>query len=291
VCLAAFWSTAVQVAAQGAAAGEGAAGAATSDGSQARARAHFATAMEHYRARRYREAIHEFRLSIAELPSADVWFNIGRAHEQLGQYALAIEHYRLYLRDRVDAPDAAEVEQTIAKLESQRRTSHALDSEAGRDGSLAIEASEPGTLLLLDGEKLGMSPMERVLRISSGRHRLEASRPGHMPFRADVEVQPGALSMAYVQLRPVAQRAPPPERFWSWIAAGASACALLTSGALGLIALDRRDAGRWQDARRSAIASDVALGAGLGLAIGAALLYFVEDRADESPPEGARATD
>jgi hypothetical protein len=278
---------AAHVAAQGAATSEGAPAAATGERSQARARAHFATAMEHYRALRYREAIHEFRLSIAELPSADVWFNIGRAHEQLGEYALAIEHYRLYLRDRVDAPDAAEVEQSIARLESHRRASHALDRQAGSGGSLAIEASEPGTLLLLDGEKLGISPMERVLRVSSGRHRLEASRAGHMPFRADVEVQPGALSMAYVQLRPLAQRAPPAERLWTWIAAGASACALLTSGALGLIALDRRDAGEWQDARRSAVASDVALGAGLGLAIGAALLYFVEARADESLPAGA----
>ena len=97
--------------------------------------------------------------------------------------------------------------------------------------------------------------------------------------------------MAYVQLRPHAQRPPPAGRLWTWIAAGASACALLTSGALGLVALDRRDDGAWEDARRAAVGSDVALGAGLGLAIGAALLYFIEAGADESIPVAARASD
>jgi hypothetical protein len=258
---------------------------------QVSARAHFAAAMEHYAARRYREAIHEFRLSIAALPSADVWFNIGRAHERLGESALAVEHYRLYLRDRVDAPDAAEVQQRIAELERHSREGRRPDAQAAGapTGALAIEASEPDALVLLDGDKLGRSPLQRVVRVAAGRHRLEVSRPDYIPFRAEIEVQPGSLSAAYVELRPLAgPRAAQTARLWTWIAAGLSAGALLTSGALGVAALDRRDAGEWRDARRLAVASDVALGTGFGLAIGAAVLYFVEAAQDESPPIRAR---
>ena len=76
--------------------------------------------MEHYRARRYREALRELELSVAEVPSAEVWFDIGRAHEQLGEYALAIDSYRRYLRDRVDAPDAQRSEEHTSELQSQR---------------------------------------------------------------------------------------------------------------------------------------------------------------------------
>ncbi len=246
--------------------------------------------MEHYAARRYREAIHEFRLSIAALPSADVWFNIGRAHEQLGESAQAIEHYRLYLRDRVDAPDAEEVQQRIGDLERRALHDRPVHLRAREDtpGALAIEASERGALVLLDGRSLGRSPIQRVLRVEPGRHRLEATRPDHIAFRADIEVQPGSLSAAYVQLRPLAgARQAETERLWTWIAAAASAGALLASGGLGLAALDRRDAGDLRDARRLAVASDALLGTGFGLAIGAALLYFVEGAPDESWPAPA----
>ena len=247
--------------------------------------------MQHYAARRYREAIHEFRLSIAALPSADVWFNIGRAHEQLGESALAVEHYRLYLRDRVDAPDAAEVQQRIAELERRADQQRPASSRARQEaaGALAVEVSERGASVLLDGRSLGRSPMQRVLRVEPGRHRLEATRPDHIAFRAEVEVQPGSLSAAYVQLRPLAgPRQTETERAWTWIVAAASAGALLASGGLGLAALDRRDAGDLRDARRLAVASDALLGTGFGLAIGAALLYFVEGAPDESWPAPAR---
>ena len=29
-----------------------------------------------------------------EVPNAELWFDIGRAHEQLGEYGLAIENYQ-----------------------------------------------------------------------------------------------------------------------------------------------------------------------------------------------------
>jgi hypothetical protein len=251
---------------------------------QASGRARFAAAMAHYGARRYREAIHEFQLSIAELPSADVWFNIARAHEQLGEYALAVEHYRLYLRDRVEAPDAAEVQQRIAELEQRaRRAWQARTGSAPASGALAIDGAEPDSIVLLDGQQLEAPALQGVLHVDAGRHRLEVSRRGHVPLRAEVEVQPGALSVAYVQLQPLTRvRADEPARLWTWVAAGVSAAALLASGALHVAALDRRDAGSDRSAHQLGVASDVALAAGLGLAVGAVLLYFTEGPLDES---------
>src|SRR5690606_9604956 len=47
-----------------------------------RAREHFMAGVEHFSAHRYREAIRAFSLAAQLVPSADLWFNIARAHEE-----------------------------------------------------------------------------------------------------------------------------------------------------------------------------------------------------------------
>jgi tetratricopeptide (TPR) repeat protein len=239
------------------------------------ARQHFDAAMAHYRALRYREAIHEFELSIAKVPSADVWFNIGRAHEQLGEFRLAVESYRRYLRERADAPDARELRAHIDELTERGEPSPDSPRRRAEHGSLAIDADHAGALVMLDGKRLDVAPIDKILEVSPGLHRLEVTREGYVPFRSTIEVQPGALSAAYVDLRPLTQ---PPRAegssLWTWLAVGASAAALITGTAFGVAALDSRDQGDLQAANDLAHASDIALGSALTLAVGAAILHF-----------------
>jgi tetratricopeptide (TPR) repeat protein len=234
--------------------------------------------LEHYRALRFREAIHEFELSVAEMPSAEIWFDIARAHEQLAEYDLAIENYRRYLRDRVDAPDAQDVAHRIELLSSRLEAAGAAQQQRPRvPAALAIDATQSGALVLLDGRQLGIGPFDRIVEVAPGRHRLDVTRTGYMPFRAEVEVQAGALSAAYVEMHPLTQPHPTSApRFWTWCALGASATALLSSGALGFEALQRRNDGDSGSARRWARASDAALGGALVLAVTATILYFAE---------------
>lgn len=254
----------------------------------AAARAHFERGMEHYRGHRYREAIHEFRLSVARVPNADLWFNMARAYEQLGEAAQAVEHYRLYLRDRVDAPDAEEVQRRIAGLYA--RSSPAGGASGPDTGSLALTAPDRGLLVLLDGRDAGQTPIERVIALPPGRHRVEASKEGWIPFRADIEIYPGAVSTAFVDLQPRARPAARPEaRPWTWITALGSAGALIAGGILSLEALDRREAGDPATADDLELASGVTLGGGLVLALSATLLYFAEGDGDERAPRAHAA--
>jgi tetratricopeptide (TPR) repeat protein len=257
----------------------------------ASARQHFDAAMAHYRARSYREAIHEFELSNARVPSADVWFNIGRAHEQLGELRLAVESYRRYLRERTDAPDARELRAHIDELTRRGEVSPDSPQRRAEHGSLAIDADQAGALVMLDGKRLDIAPIDKILQVSPGLHRLEVSREGYIPFRAAIDVQPGALSAAYVDLRPLTQ--PPPAKgtsLWTWLAVGASGAALITGTALGAVALDRRDDGDLDAANDLARASDIALGSALALAVGAAILHFSSgDHVADTPPRHAES--
>ena len=231
--------------------------------------------MAHYRARRYREAIHEFELSNARVSSADVWFNIGRAHEQLGEFRLAVESYQHYLRERADAPDGRELRAHIDELTARGEASPDSPQRRAKHGSLAIDADQAGALVMLDGRRLDVAPIDKILEVSPGMHRLEVSREGYVPFRATIDVQPGALSAAYVDLRPLTR--PPAAKstsLWTWLAVGASAAALVTGTALGVAAVDRRDHGDPEAANNLARASDIALGSALTLAVGAAILHF-----------------
>jgi tetratricopeptide (TPR) repeat protein len=256
---------------------------------QASARAHFEAAMQHYRARRYREAIHEFEQSASRVPNAEVWFDIGRAHEQLGEYDLAIASYQRYLRDQVDAPDADELTAHIQALAARSSAAPAggPTRAAPRRGSLAVDAGKPGAIVLVDGRSLGAAPIDRILDVEPGPHRIEASRAGYVPFRAAVDVQEGGLSAAYVDMQPLSR---PREsggsaRAWTWIAAGASAAAIATAAGCGLASVAAREDGAPRSARDWSTASGVALGSALTFAIAATVLYFVE-----GPSESARAS-
>lgn len=239
------------------------------------ARGHFDAAMTHYRAHRYREAIHEFELSIAKIPNADVWFNIGRAHEQLGEHRLAVESYRRYLRDRGDAPDASELAAHIDALSQRAEASAGREPRRAELGSLAIDAAQPGAVVQLDGQRLGLAPIDRILEIAPGAHRLEASMAGFVPFRARIEVQPGALSAAYVDLRPLTVREDRGRQpLWTWLTAGASVAGLVASGTFGVLATtahNHRDVAAEADWAR---ASDWALGGALVFGVTAAIVHL-----------------
>lgn len=59
--------------------------------------AHLTTALEHYEARRYLEAVAEFRAAFAQQPEPDLQYNIARSLERGLQTEAAIEAYGVFL--------------------------------------------------------------------------------------------------------------------------------------------------------------------------------------------------
>lgn len=83
----------------------------------AEAKALFERGASAYRAGEYERAIALFRQADRLAPRAALSFNMARAHERLGQRALAAAVYREYLRREPDADNASWVRQRIEELE------------------------------------------------------------------------------------------------------------------------------------------------------------------------------
>lgn len=241
------------------------------------AREHFLRGVEHFEAHRYREAIRRFRLAAALVPSADLWFNIARAHEQLGEYAEAAHFYRLYLRDRVDPPDAEEVRKRIESLDERAAVERKRGARS-QTGLLQVHAEQEGAGVEVADRILGTSPLSERVPLPSGRYRVHAKKEGYIPFQSEVEVEPGQRTAAYVGMEPETRfRSVRGDHLWTWVTGGAAAAALITSAVLGGVAVAQPD-GALDDTRRWARYSDIALGTGLVLGVGTAVLYFLEGR-------------
>ena len=243
------------------------------------ARERFRSGLEAFQARRFRVAIQEFELAAQLVPSADLWFNIARAHEELGHHGDAAAHYRLYLRDRVDPPDAERIEAHIMALDERAEAARRAAQERPVTGTLRLRANRDGAAFAMDGRPIGETPVDMPLTVAEGRHEVELMHPGQLPFRAAPTVAAGTNCAVYADLAPSTEyEAKAGSRWMTWIAAGLATVALGASVVFGVQAAGMADddpAG----ARDRAAISDYSLGAALLGGLAAVALYHWEGRA------------
>ena len=262
-----------------------------------RAREHFVAGMEHFGAHRYRPAIHEFELAAELVPSADLWFNIARSHEELGELEPAIENYRKYLRDRVDPPDRAQVERRIESLQAQAEAARQAQNRRPTTGTLRVTANVVGVDVLLDGHNIGTTPLATPVTLEPGRHQLTLEAEGYVPFRSEVNVEAGVVTAAYADLVPATRyRAIRGKRIATWIVGGLAVAGVGTAIGLWAKARGLASEGSFEEARDWGRYSDFAWAGAAALAVTAAILYFVEGRAvgteriEGEPPAAAEAS-
>lgn len=266
------------------------------DANVARARQHFLLGMQFFEVRAYRDAIREFELATSLAPSADIWFNIGRAREELGEDEQAKAAFERYLRDRVDAPDAEAVRARIKMIQQRIATGQrGGPAPASGTGSLRIHLpshTESGALVTLDGKMLREPLRLQPVILPAGLHRLEVTQSGYVPFRAEVSIEPGMLTATHPRLDPLteAPSARTHARTWTWVMLGVTGASAIATGILGGVAASRLADDDVSEARSWARRSDAALAGTAVCALAAAILYFVEaPPRTESPAAAASA--
>lgn len=243
----------------------------------------FEEGIAHFRERRYQQAIRAFQLAAERVPSADLSYNIARAHEELGEYPNAIEYFERYLRDRVDPPDRARVEGRIARLRELAEAQRQEGLDEPTEGRLRLSANVAGAEAFVGGESLGTAPFETPRSLAAGRHELEVRSPGYLPFRAELSVEAGVTTGVFADLQPATHyRAVRGDRIWTWVVGGLGLAGGAAAAGVGIYATTQFDPASEQsrsDTRDLTRISDVALGAGVVLLATAVALYFVEGRA------------
>ena len=115
------------------------------------------------------------------------------------------------------------------------RMRRSLDRMAGKPGVLALASAPQGATVFVDGEEVGVTPLDHTL--DPGTHELRLEHPGHEPLTRTVDVVGGTREVASFRLAPKPTAPPtPPEgpgrdRARPLVGAGAG---LLALGAIGL---------------------------------------------------------
>lgn len=251
------------------------------------AREHFQKGHAAFQKRDYRVAIQEFELAAQQVPSADLWYNIARAHEELSEHEKAVENYRRYLRDRVDPPDREQVEARIRALEELAEQERRQGRARPTTGTLRVKSDIEGASLSVDEARVGRTPIEAPLTVGVGGHAINAEQGGRIPFRARPTVEAGMTSGVHIrmdeQTKTAGQAAGRP---FTWVTGGVAVAALGLSIGLAVHATSLNSNGDFAGARRWASYSDYALGGALVLGLGAVMLYFLEGRRDPTAEGG-----
>lgn len=273
-----------------------------------RARAAYEAGVDHFKAKRYAEAIGEFTRAQRMDPSPILLFNIARAFEdwaresgEWDKYADALEYYRLYLEAAPNAPDAKAVADGLPALERL-----AAQAKQGREIELAVTSAPEGAAVKVDGRAVGETPLK--VKLAPGKHFVTVERPGFARHSAEVALEDEPVRHA-VTLVPVAA-APPPataeasSNTAAWVVLGVGGALLLGSAITGGLALgkstelDDIDDGNaratrseydalQEDGRTLAYLTDgLLLGGVAGVVTGSVMLLSGDDDAPAASPDG-----
>jgi hypothetical protein len=223
-----------------------------------------------------------------------ILFNIGKAHERMFRYDLALEYYERYLVEGgPEATDRATVQATIATLQ-------------GLLATLDIQTNVASAEVWVNDRMVGTAPGS--VRIPGGRHVVELRAAGYAPERQEVQVPAqNVLAMTFT-LTALADeyRGLPPVIFWS--TAGVAAASLIVGSVVGILALGQRGSvdsqledmvGRLEgdrlEEKRSQIqtlslVADLFFGGAALFGVGALVLAFLTDWGGEGEAEAAPAT-
>lgn len=210
-----------------------------------------------------------------------ILFNIGRAHERMRRYDLAMRYFQRYLDETgFDAEDRGAVEATLRTLR-------------GFLGELVVETNVPAAIWV-DGRHVGDAPGR--IWIPGGRHTVDVRAEGHTDAREEVQLAPQTEAHLDLQLEALAQsyEGVRPVFFRSFVAAAAAFA--VAGAAMGGRALRLRSTYRDQladpveglrvgrvhedEIQRFAVLTDVFLAAAAATGITALVLGFMTDWSD-----------
>lgn len=168
-------------------------------------------------------------------------------------------------------------------------------------GRLSIVSTPSRAEVYLDGERAGRTPLS-ALELPSGPHSVTLVLAGHAPYVGRVTVEPERTASVQASLAPSAVAPVARRRIWTWVALASAVTSLGVGVGLGVasnadfqsyqdrcgsstlgICGELRDSVRGKD-----LAANTLFGVAGALAIGSAILYYLEGRAPDRSRDTTR---
>ena len=158
--------------------------------------AHYQRAVGFYKEGDFQGALTEFRAAYEVIPSYEVLFNIALCERRLFNYARAMRTLDQYMMEGG------------SRIALERREAVAREVAAIKvlTAPVAVIVDGPPAAILVDGEKVGETPLQELLVLSVGKHTVRAEREGCSPDERRLEVSSGQAQS--VQLSPASLTAP-----------------------------------------------------------------------------------
>ncbi len=205
---------------------------------EAAAKVAYRAGVEHFKGKRFADAIVEFNKAYRIDPNAVLVFNLARCFEELKQYDSAVEFYNKYLVMAQDAPDKVSVEASIRTLELLRK-----GTAAPLLVSLTFTSKPQGARVYVDGRELGITPLNT--QIPAGRHVVVLELDGFVRASNELSFEPSALPPTdYVLVPapiPVGRAETSSRNTWTYVALGTGAALLAAAGVTGFQAWSKAD--------------------------------------------------
>ena len=256
------------------------------------ARAQFDRGMELYDAEQYEEAAIGFERAYELKPSYKILYNWAQAENQSGRYARALEVYQRYLAEGGDEVDPERVEQVRSEIKR-------LESLVG---TLIVRCDEPGAVVMVDGLRVGETPLDGPITVRLGEREVVVKLAGR-EIHSEVVRVAGGEQVELEVAPPKGDQEPPaepvvapgtdesPERVWTWVFLGIGGAAGITGGILGGVSMkqtqdfiddcgehncttereDERD-----DIKRVSLTADILYGVAAAAVVTGVILFFVE---------------
>ena len=127
------------------------------------------------------EALRAYREAHEAFQSPKLFFNMGRCEMALAQRALAIQHFKDFLR-QVSDPDP------IFRTEAET----SITALAAELTSLELARVPPNAAVRVDGQPAGLAPFDQPIWLEPGTHTLSVDRAGEPPWITSIEGRAGA---------------------------------------------------------------------------------------------------
>ncbi len=206
-------------------------------------------ATERFRVHDYAEALTLYQMSYERTHFPRLLYMIGRCHQELGQWSLALARFEAFLSAEESREARVKAEEAIREIQAR------LDK-----AELVFDVEPAGAEVLVDDEVVGTVPLEPYV-VKPGPHRVRVRAPGRIEEIRQVTLEGAGLLRLTIALKalptPPREVTPPvqppvvvkpvvPLRRslspWTWITLG-TGLALLGGGAAayGLGELDHRE--------------------------------------------------